>query len=72
MNLYPPFHHIIHLCKMHKQGIFLRSGMHYPLMNDHELTEIWYIDMYLLGSLELLQCNDNIDPQPPNLSFAHP
>jgi hypothetical protein len=41
-------------------------------MNDHELTEIWYIDMYLLGSLELLQCNDNIDPQPPNLSFAHP
>jgi hypothetical protein len=46
--------------------------MHYPLMNDHELTEMWYKDMYLLGSLELLQCNDNIDPQPPNLSFAHP
>ena len=30
------------------------------------------IDIDLVSSLELLECNDSIDPHPPNLSFAHP
>lgn len=29
-------------------------------------------EAYLLSDILLLKCNDNIDPQPPNLSFPHP
>lgn len=28
--------------------------------------------MYLMCGTQLLECSDNIDPQPPNLSFVHP